>query len=178
MSRVSTYYDLVQELACILTLIDPKKWLPSVLKALLGISYLTTDKAFLKKAMNNIVRHRIKHTGNRKPQLVTTDFDVIEDMITRGWDIETSFSIRYKHLLLANPKGNLETDEDIDHILACGDDDYQRISDRNVESENDEDDDMEVDGPEEDARTDFYNPYAPTGAYIHVSTSMTHKYVC
>ncbi|KAL5394951.1 hypothetical protein PMIN02_004510 [Paraphaeosphaeria minitans] len=145
---------------------DPKNWLPSVLKSLLGISHLTSDKSFLKKAMNDIVRHRIKHTGNRKPQLVTTDFDVIEDMITRGWDIETSFSIRYKHLLLANPKGYLETDEDIDHILACGDD-YQRSSDLDREDEEDDDDDMQVDGQEDEDTTDFSNPCASMGAYIH-----------
>jgi hypothetical protein len=158
--------------------IDPKKWLPSVLKALLGISYLTTDKAFLKKAMNDIVRHRIKHTGNRKPQLVTTDFDVIEDMITRGWDIETSFSIRYKHLLLSQPKGYLETDEDIDHILACGDDDYQRTSDIEGEDEDDDEDDMEVDGQEEEDSTEYSSPYAPKGAYIHVSAPAGWRNLC
>jgi hypothetical protein len=122
--------------------------------------------------MNDIVRHRIKHTGNRKPQLVTTDFDVIEDMITRGWDIETSFSIRYKHLLLSQPKGYLETDEDIDHILACGDDDYQRTSDVEGEDDDDEDEEMEVDNREEEGSIDYSSPYAPKGAYIHVSASM------
>ncbi|OAF99990.1 uncharacterized protein CC84DRAFT_1222324 [Paraphaeosphaeria sporulosa] len=156
---------------------DPKKWLPSVLKSLLGISYLTTDKAFLKKAMNDIVRHRIKHTGNRKPQLVTTDFDVIEDMITRGWDIETSFSIRYKHLLLANPKGYLETDEDIDHILACGDDEYQRSSDLDHEDEDDDDDDMEVHNQEEEDTTNFSGPYAGIGGYIHGSPHQPPKMI-
>ncbi|KAL1610579.1 hypothetical protein SLS60_002249 [Paraconiothyrium brasiliense] len=157
---------------------DPKKWLPSVLKALLGISELTNDRAFLKKAMNDIVRHRIKHTGNRKPQLVTTDFDVIEDMITRGWDIETSFSIRYKHLLLAQPKGYLETDEDIDHILACGDDDYHRTSDAELEDEDEEDDDdMEVDGQEDEDSSAFSSPYMPSGAYIHGSPHQPPKMI-
>lgn len=42
---------------------DPKKWLPSVLKAILSIARLTADKAWLKKAMNDVVRYRIKNTG-------------------------------------------------------------------------------------------------------------------
>jgi hypothetical protein len=42
---------------------DPKKWLPSVLKAILSIAKLTADKAWLKKAMNDVVRYRIKNTG-------------------------------------------------------------------------------------------------------------------
>lgn len=42
---------------------DLKKWLPSVLKAILMIAKLTTNKAWLKKAMNDVVRYRIKNTG-------------------------------------------------------------------------------------------------------------------
>jgi hypothetical protein len=42
---------------------DPKKWLPSVLKAVLMIAKLTSDKKWLKKAMNDVVRYRIKNTG-------------------------------------------------------------------------------------------------------------------
>ena len=42
---------------------DPKKWLPSVLKAILMIAKLTQNKAWLKKAMNDVVRYRIKNTG-------------------------------------------------------------------------------------------------------------------
>jgi hypothetical protein len=42
---------------------DPKKWLPSVLKAILMIAKLTASKAWLKKAMNDVVRYRIKNTG-------------------------------------------------------------------------------------------------------------------
>ena len=42
---------------------DPKKWLPSVLKAVLMIAKLTQNKAWLKKAMNDVVRYRIKNTG-------------------------------------------------------------------------------------------------------------------
>ncbi|KAJ4371859.1 hypothetical protein N0V86_008413 [Didymella sp. IMI 355093] len=95
---------------------DPKKWLPSVLKAILSIAKLTADKAWLKKAMNDVVRYRIKNTGNRKPQLVTTDFDILEDMLVKDWDVSYSFGIRYKHLM-TNPHGQQETDEDIDHIL-------------------------------------------------------------
>ena len=42
---------------------DPKKWLPSVLKSLLGLAKLTQDKAWIKKAMDDVVRYRIKNTG-------------------------------------------------------------------------------------------------------------------
>lgn len=42
---------------------DPKKWLPSVLKAILSIAKLTANQAWLKKAMNDVVRYRIKNTG-------------------------------------------------------------------------------------------------------------------
>jgi hypothetical protein len=59
--------------------------------------------------------------GNRKPQLVTTDFDVIEDMLVKQWDVEYAFDIRYKHLLV-HRKDQMETDEDIDHILQVGSD--------------------------------------------------------
>ncbi|KAF1976865.1 hypothetical protein BU23DRAFT_565535 [Bimuria novae-zelandiae CBS 107.79] len=154
--------------------IDPKNWLPSILKSILMISELTDDKVFLKKAFNDIVRHRIKHTGNRKPQLVTTDLDIIEDMLTRGWDIETSFSIRYKHLLLAQPKGYLETDEDIDHILACGDDDYPQVSDHEDEEQNDGDE-MEADAEDDDDSLDLSSPYKQKNTYIHGSPHQPPK---
>lgn len=42
---------------------DPKKWLPSVLKAVLMIAKLTNNKVWLRKAMNDVVRYRIKNTG-------------------------------------------------------------------------------------------------------------------
>jgi hypothetical protein len=95
---------------------DPRNWLPSILKSILVIAKLTQNKAWLKKAMNDVVRHRIKYTGNRKPQLTTTDFDVLEDMLTKGWKVEYSFPIRYKHLEV---KGKSEevNDEDIDNIM-------------------------------------------------------------
>ncbi|KAF3042671.1 hypothetical protein E8E12_006515 [Didymella heteroderae] len=134
---------------------DPKRWLPSVLKAILSIATLTADKAWLKKAMNDVVRYRIKNTGNRKPQLVTTDFDVLEDMLVKDWDVDYSFGIRYKHLM-TNPQGQQETDEDIDHILGVQsgeegsgeeDDDVKggNINDQdddNVDDEDDSEDDM------------------------------------
>ncbi|KAF2279711.1 uncharacterized protein EI97DRAFT_455920 [Westerdykella ornata] len=78
---------------------DPMKWMPSVLKAILSLAAKSDDKARLKKLMGDVVRYRIQHTGNKKPQLVTTDFDVIEDMLDHGWSVGQSFSIRYKHLM-------------------------------------------------------------------------------
>ncbi|KAF2849600.1 hypothetical protein T440DRAFT_426776 [Plenodomus tracheiphilus IPT5] len=117
---------------------DPKKWLPSVLKAILMIAKLTNNKKWLKEAMNDVVRYRIRNTGNRKPQLVTTDFDVIEDMLVKDWAVDYAFEIRYKHLLV-NRKDQQETDEDIDHILQVAEDDGDDGSDGDW---GDEDDDM------------------------------------
>ncbi|KAH7074278.1 hypothetical protein FB567DRAFT_611228 [Paraphoma chrysanthemicola] len=126
---------------------DPKNWLPSILKAILMIAKLTDNKDWIKQAMNDVVRYRIKHTGNRKPQLVTTDFDVIEDMLTKQWAVHYAFSIRYKHLL-ENRKDEVENDEDIDHILQTGSEDqddgeYEEDSDeifiRKVDDEQDGD---------------------------------------
>lgn len=42
---------------------DPKNWLPSVLKSILSIAKLTQNKVWLKKAMDDVVRYRIKNTG-------------------------------------------------------------------------------------------------------------------
>lgn len=97
--------------------IDPKNWLPSVLKAILMVAKQTDDKAALKKAMNEVVRYRIKHTGNRKPQLVTTDFDVIEDIVMKGWKCQDSFKIRYKHLLSAQSANIHVSNAEVDAIM-------------------------------------------------------------
>jgi hypothetical protein len=126
---------------------NPKNWLPSVLKAILMIAKLTDDRRWLAQAMNEVVRYRIKHTGNRKPQLVTTDFDVIEDMLVKEWDVDYSFEIRYKHLLI-NRKEEEEDDDNIDHLLQAGsesdnsnDDNDGEASDQETSSDEDEDDD-------------------------------------
>jgi hypothetical protein len=125
---------------------DPKNWLPSVLKAILMIAKLTDDKQWLAQAMNDVVRYRIKHTGNRKPQLVTTDFDVIEDMLVKEWDVDYSFEIRYKHLLI-NRKEEEEDDENIDHILQAGSDSDDSNGDEGGKaSDQDTSDDDDDDG--------------------------------
>ncbi|KAH7381408.1 hypothetical protein DE146DRAFT_773184 [Phaeosphaeria sp. MPI-PUGE-AT-0046c] len=93
----------------------------------------------------DIVRYRIKHTGNRKPQLVTTDFDVIEDMLVKDWDMIYSFDIRYKHLLVNRNKDEVD-DETINHIMDASpdhDDDY---------SDDDDDDHYQIIG--EDKKVD------------------------
>jgi hypothetical protein len=91
--------------------------------------------------------------GNRKPQLVTTDFDVLEDMLVKDWDVAYSFGIRYKHLM-TNPQGQQETDEDIDHILGVQsgeedgggeDDDVKCGSNNDRDSEDIDEDDSEDD---------------------------------
>ncbi|KAF2675765.1 hypothetical protein K458DRAFT_410972 [Lentithecium fluviatile CBS 122367] len=124
---------------------NPKNWLPSVLKAILMIARITDDKLWLKKAMGEVVRYRIKNTGNRKPQLVTTDFDVIEDMLTRNWECAESFEIRYKHLLMAQPKEERQTDEDVEHILGAGRSGSDKDSDDEEASRKESDDDMDED---------------------------------
>lgn len=154
-----TYYSL-----------DPKYWLPSVLKCVLNVSKLSSDKDLLRQTFTDIVRHRIKNTGNRKPQLVTTDFDVAEDMLSRGWDLVTSFSIRYKHLLISHPRGKIETDEDIDHILDVGDDDYEPV----IDDSDDEEMNEVMDDDTED-RKDGNNTSGPGPNYFHVSGVHTEQ---
>lgn len=141
---------------------NAKNWLPSVLKAILMIAKLTDDKVWLKKAMNDVVRYRIKHTGNRKPQLVTTDFDVIEDMLVKQWNVAYAFGVRYKHLLV-NHKDQQETDEDIDHILQVGSDPEDGSG--NDEEDEDQDDEME-DQEEEDDEDDNMGQGGISGKYL------------
>lgn len=136
---------------------NPRNWLPSVLKAVLMIARLTNDKMWLKNAMREVVRYRIKHTGNRKPQLVTTDFDVIEDMYTKGWDCQSSFQIRYKHLLMNQTKGYEENEEYIDDIMKTSsqdeDSDLGDDNDAHQEGDEDADDDAGMDDGEQDLST-------------------------
>lgn len=151
---------------------DPKKWLPSVLKAILMIARLTDDKPWLKKAMADVVRYRIKNTGNRKPQLVTTDFDVIEDMLVRGWAVDESFKIRYKHLLMAQPKDDRQTSEDIEHILGASGSGSENGSDDSeaVDLASDDDAKMETfdDGEYEKLvdKRETSSEYVPRGGYV------------
>ncbi|ORX94881.1 hypothetical protein BCR34DRAFT_205249 [Clohesyomyces aquaticus] len=77
---------------------DPRQWQPAVLKAVLMVARKCDEKPKLRRLMNEAVEYRIKHTGNLKPQLVTTDFDVIDDVVEKGWSVPQAFSIRYKHL--------------------------------------------------------------------------------
>lgn len=119
---------------------DPINWMPSVLKAILMIAKLTDDKQWLKKAMNDIVRYRIKHTGNRKPQLVTTDFSVIEDMLVKDWSVPFAFDIRYKHILFQS-KDEEVSGEVIDRIMDAGsddDDDHVNQDDEDGQEETEE----------------------------------------
>lgn len=155
---------------------DPKKWLPSVLKAVLMIAKLTNNKKWLKDAMNDVVRYRIKQTGNRKPQLVTTDFDVIEDMLVKDWDVAYAFEIRYKHLLV-NRKDQEETDEDIDHILQVASDPEDDMDDAEEESDDSEDIvDQELDDGNENDDENFgldhrgiSSKYLHSGGYTQAS---------
>ncbi|KAF2193952.1 hypothetical protein K469DRAFT_689033 [Zopfia rhizophila CBS 207.26] len=77
---------------------DPMKWKPAVLRGMLMIAKKTKAKARLRKLMADVVDYRIRHTGNKKHELVTTDFDVIDDVIERGWTVVQAFELRYRHL--------------------------------------------------------------------------------
>lgn len=94
---------------------------------------------------------------------MTTDFDVIEDMLVKDWDVDYSFDIRYKHLLV-NRHGQQDTDEDIDHILAIesgpeeGSDEDDEVKDE-VNSNNDDEDDSD----------DDMGQGGLTGQYLHAS---------
>jgi hypothetical protein len=108
------------------------------------IAKLTNNKKWLSSAMTEVVRYRIKHTGNRKPQLSTTDFDVLEDMLIKNWKVDYSFGIRYKHLLV-NSKDQVETDEDVDRIM--------RVSGSEGEGSNDDQDMSAASDSESDSDT-------------------------
>ncbi|KAH9876524.1 hypothetical protein J1614_003655 [Plenodomus biglobosus] len=158
---------------------DPKKWLPSVLKAILMIAKLTTNKKWLKDAMNDVVRYRIKNTGNRKPQLVTTDFDVIEDMLVKDWAVDYAFEIRYKHLLV-NRKDQQETDEDIDHILQVEDDGDEGSDDQVDEDDemNDQEEGVDVDEDDDEEFEQGYDEisdnYQMSSGYTKAPTPRQH----
>lgn len=133
------------------------------------ISRMTKDKEFLKQAFNDVVRYRIKRTGNRKPQLVTTDLDIIDDMINLDWDIESSFKVRYKHLLLANTQEPLETDENIDHIFACS------AENSPVPSGDEQEDEDDLEENEEEDNVGAFDPRRQT--FVHVSKFRTKRHV-
>lgn len=105
------------------------KWLPSVLKAILMVAKLTKNRKWLTVAMTEVVRYRVNNTGNRKPQLATKDFDVMEDMLVKDWKVDFSFGIRYKHLLV-NAK-EIQGEEDVDRIMRASEseDDVEEGSD-------------------------------------------------
>lgn len=109
--------------------------------------------------------YRIKKTGNRKPQLTVIDFEIVEDIIVRGWDVETSFPIRYKHLM-GHPKSQTVTDEDIERILDCGDED--EMSSPDEESEVDATDNLHELG---NARVDDPGPSASNQVSVGLQKS-------
>ena len=102
---------------------------------------------------------------------MTTDFDVLEDMLVKDWAVEYSFSIRYKHLLKSG-QGQQETDKDIDHILGVGsggeeDEDEDEDKDSNEDEESDNDDNQDRgDIGKEGKRGDEVHHGAPTGQYF------------
>ncbi|KAF2713385.1 hypothetical protein K504DRAFT_136501 [Pleomassaria siparia CBS 279.74] len=146
---------------------DPKKWMPSVLKAVLMIAKKTDDKQWLKEQMRDVVTYRIKHTGNRKPQLVTTDFDVIEDVFDSGWTVAQSFTVRYKHLLM-HRGDNIETDEDIAHIFGENPQDEGDGDPGSDEKDGSDDNDGE-DGEEDDAGSGEEVDQGPSSSYLQSS---------
>jgi hypothetical protein len=152
---------------------DPNKWMPSVLKAILMIAKKTDDKQWLKEQMRDVVTYRIKHTGNRKPQLVTTDFDVIEDVFDSGWTVAQSFAIRYKHLLM-NRTDTEEKDEDIAHIFGEGprgegSAGSEEDSEDGVDHEDDDDDDADQydeDRSQEEEERSLSTEYFKSSGYV------------
>ncbi|KAL6154372.1 hypothetical protein ACJQWK_01921 [Exserohilum turcicum] len=152
---------------------EPKNWLPATLKGMLMIARHTDDKKWLRKAIGDVVRYRIKHTGNRKPQLVTTDFDVIDDMLVKGWSVEYAFAIRYKHLLVGRKEelrgdgdeDGEEEEEDIEHILLVS-----------SSSENDEDEDEDEDEENGDREKEDNGDDDNDGLGHHSSTNARSRF--
>ena len=99
---------------------------------------------------------------------MTTDFDVLEDMLVKDWDVAYSFSIRYKHLLV-NRQGRDETDEDIDHILGVssgeedGSEEGEDVNGGNLDDDDDENLEDKSDSDEEMGQGGL------TGQYLHAS---------
>ena len=99
---------------------------------------------------------------------MTTDFDVLEDMLVKDWDVAYSFSIRYKHLLV-NRQGRDETDEDIDHILGAssseedGSEEGEDVNGGNLDDDDDENLEDKSDSDEEMGQGGL------TGHYLHAS---------
>ena len=73
---------------------DPMCWGPAVLKAILSLAKSSPEKKWLAKALYEAVELRIQNTGDIKPQLVITDFVVIEDMLLDNWELEYAPHIR------------------------------------------------------------------------------------
>jgi hypothetical protein len=140
---------------------NPKNWMPSILKAILSLTKLKPDKEKLAQTMNEVVRYRIKHTGNRKPQLVTTDFDVIEDVLDQDWTVAYSFGIRYKRLL-GDRKLEEISEDNIDRILDASSD-----GDDSNQSENGDADSSEEDDDDDGSSAQ----YAKSNSYIKRETS-------
>ncbi|KAI4924459.1 uncharacterized protein J4E92_007540 [Alternaria infectoria] len=125
---------------------DPMKWLPLVLKSILMVAKLTKNRKWLAATMNEVVRYRVKNTGNRKPQLCSTDFDVMEDMLVKDWEVEYAFGVWYKHLLVKAKE--IQTEEDVDRIMKVSEeeDDGEEGSDGGQDSSGGSDSDSDDDG--------------------------------
>ncbi|KAI4660711.1 uncharacterized protein J4E79_005279 [Alternaria viburni] len=125
---------------------DPMKWLPLVLKSILMVAKLTKNRKWLAATMNEVVRYRVKNTGNRKPQLCSTDFDVMEDMLVKDWEVEYAFGVWYKHLLVKAKE--IQTEEDVDRIMKVSEeeDDGEEGSDGGQDSSGGSDPESDDDG--------------------------------
>lgn len=158
---------------------NPVKWLPSVLKAILNLAKKTDDKVLLKKLMGDVVRFRNQHTGNKKPQLVTTDFDMIEDIMDHGWSVEQSFKIRYKHLITNRlddnvPTNTKESDDYYKHLFCS--------SSEEDGSEGQEDQNQSEDGQDYELSNDYqlesgYYDEAPPPRSQHESRGKQQQFM-
>lgn len=103
---------------------------------------------------------------------MTTDFDVLEDMLVKDWDVAYSFGIRYKHLLM-NPQGQQETDEDIDHILGAesgeegSGDEEDDVKGGNINDQDDEDVDDEEDSEDDIGQGGLTGQYLQASGYTN-----------
>ncbi|KAF2259477.1 hypothetical protein CC78DRAFT_548251 [Lojkania enalia] len=140
---------------------DPRKWKPSVLKALRSLCEKSSEKARLRSLISDVVKYRNKHTGNKKPEIVTTDIDVIEDVIDRGWSVSQSFNIRYKHLLMNQPTDKVVgSDEEFESDSMSLDEGEDLEGDRRTAGDEDNDD---VEYNRQERR--FYYPEQQSQAY-------------
>lgn len=75
-------------------------WPLSVLKGILDIAKLTSERDWVRNAINKVVNYRIRNTKDRTPHVTAVDCEVIEEMFLHKWDVVDAFkrSPLFRHM--------------------------------------------------------------------------------